>query len=71
MPKKRKKIYMCLRQGESEDRLERRNGTKGQLDTDLEDFDRRRSYFFACEWDVYLTIRGGINTLIGTLVSIG
>ena len=38
---------MCLRRGESEDRLERRNRAKGHLDIDLEEFDRRRSYFFA------------------------
>ena len=36
---------MCLRRGESEDRLERRNRAKGHLDIDLEEFDRRRSYF--------------------------
>lgn len=39
---------MCLRRGESEDRLERRNRAKGHLDIDLEEFERRRSYFFAC-----------------------
>lgn len=38
---------MCLRRGESEDRLEHRNRAKGHLDIDLEEFDRRRSYFFA------------------------
>ncbi len=42
---------MCLRRGESEDRLERRNRAKGHLDIDLEEFDRRRSYFFVREQD--------------------
>ena len=40
---------MCLRLGESEDRLERRNRAKGHLDIDLEEFDRRRSYFLLME----------------------
>lgn len=40
---------MCLRRGESEDRLERRNRAKGHLDIDLEEFDRRRSYFLLME----------------------